>query len=995
MTRALGAQPLGAGDGVLAGRARVDWDCPRSWLGETDMANRVLAFDWANSPLGPIEHWPRSLKSAVAAVLRSRHQMSVCWGPGLTAIYNDAERDVLRDQHPWALGQSAREILSDAWDVLGPQFRAVMENGDACWAEANPLIRNRRGRAEVYYVTYSLSPLIDDNGSVGGVWFISEDVTARLLEQRRFATLRELRVRLVEALTVDEAGGLAASALTTVPEVPFALVYLIDESRSSARCAGASFASGSLCAAQETVELSSTAGPASALLTRLAADRADGALVEASMFVRSATDSNQTPLQAYAAPIGRAARDPVDGFLIAGVSDTMMFDDAFREFLNVAALGVARNVATVRERESEQRRAEAIAALERARTTVLDNASHELRTPLSLILGELELLHDNAQLAEPLRLRLGSIQRSAMRMLKLVNTLLDFSRLDAGERLRVFEPTDVAELTREVAAMFRSTAERAGLRLLIDCPSLPARIAVDRQGWEQIVCNLMSNALKFTNTGDIVVRTRVDAGDVVLMVEDTGIGIAESDLEQIFTRFYRGSDPRARTHEGSGIGLALVRELTRMHGGRIEATASPAGGTRMIVRIPRGDTNRVGEPVGEPTSGAVGRYTTLSVAEADGWLDNRGATTESSAGDTRDRTADRILVVEDNADMRAYLRRLLEPEFDVQVCRDGREACELALAHPPSLVVSDVMMPGLDGFDLIRELRSQHPTRGMPVILISARADPQSTLAALELGADDLISKPFGARELLARVRATLENTRVRSDAAAARARAGERARSRGELRTLVNDLKATQRRVAVAADAERRRIEQNLHDGAQQQLLAIRLELVALCERSAQHDPIVAAQLEVLRGKLDEALRELRELAHGLYPPLLESDGLEAAMRAAARRAAIKVTIDRCNVIRAPRSIESAVYFCCLEALQNATKHAGPGARASVALKTSDGALQFQVSDDGVGFDPGAVRHGFGLVNLADRVEALGGRIEVVSEPGSGTTIRGEIPLP
>jgi signal transduction histidine kinase len=281
------------------------------------------------------------------------------------------------------------------------------------------------------------------------------------------------------------------------------------------------------------------------------------------------------------------------------------------------------------------------------------------------------------------------------------------------------------------------------------------------------------------------------------------------------------------------------------------------------------------------------------------------------------------------------------------------------------------------------------------VILVSARADSQSTFEALELGADDLISKPFGARELLARVRATLANTRTRSDAAAARARAGERARRRGELRALVSDLKAAQRRVAVAADVERRRIEQNLHDGAQQRLLAIRLELGTLRKRLSQDDAVAAERIESLRVDLDEALEELREIAHGLYPPLLASDGLEAAIRTAARRAAIDVRIVRSEITRAPRSIESAVYFCCLEALQNAAKHAGPGAQASVEFTASDGALQFKVGDDGVGFDQRAVRHGYGLINLRDRVEALGGRIEVVSAPGAGTTVRGEIPLP
>jgi signal transduction histidine kinase len=230
---------------------------------------------------------------------------------------------------------------------------------------------------------------------------------------------------------------------------------------------------------------------------------------------------------------------------------------------------------------------------------------------------------------------------------------------------------------------------------------------------------------------------------------------------------------------------------------------------------------------------------------------------------------------------------------------------------------------------------------------------------------------------------------------AEARGRVEERARHEGELRALLNDLRATQRRVAVAGDAERRRIERDLHDGAQQRLMALRLELGLLQER-VRDDPGRAAEtLRGLRLELDEALEELRELAHGLYPPLLASDGLEAALAATARRSAIPVTIDASGMTRAPRSIESTAYFCCLEALQNAAKHAGAGARAAIELRMEGGVLSFSVHDDGVGFDPGVRRPGYGLINLRDRVDALGGDACVTSSPGAGTTVTGHIPLP
>ncbi len=344
--------------------------------------------------------------------------------------------------------------------------------------------------------------------------------------------------------------------------------------------------------------------------------------------------------------------------------------------------------------------------------------------------------------------------------------------------------------------------------------------------------------------------------------------------------------------------------------------------------------------------------------------------------------------------MRDFLCRLLAPRYAVQVAVNGADAFRSAIDNPPCVVISDVMMPGSDGFRLLHDLRSDPRTRNVPVILVSARADSESTLEALQLGADDYLVKPFGARELLTRISAVLQSSRIRSEVGEARGRAEERALVRGELRSLLNHLKAAQRRIVAAGDAERRRVERNLHDGAQQRLMAIRLELGLLSER-LELDPISAqGELDRLRLELDDALEELRELAHGLYPPLLASDGLRAALTAAARHAAIPVEVDAPDFPRPPRAIENAVYFCCLEALQNAAKHAGEGARATIRLMVRHGALELRVSDDGIGFDRDAVPNGYGLTNLGDRLEALGGEAVITSAPGEGTTVAGQIPL-
>jgi len=422
----------------------------------------------------------------------------------------------------------------------------------------------------------------------------------------------------------------------------------------------------------------------------------------------------------------------------------------------------------------------------------------------------------------------------------------------------------------------------------------------------------------------------------------------------------------------------------------------------MIVRVPlRRDTSANGAASQHPPSPRPGRLAELFVAETDRWfLDARPADVVARSdvttnGAAREREAMQVLVAEDNADMGTYLCRVLSSRFSVKLARGGAEGYRKALDAPPSVVVADVMMPGMDGFTLLRRLRENPRTNELPVVLISARSDAESTTTALELGADDYITKPFGARELVARVQAALENSQRRAETAEARGRAdGLRARD-GELRALLNELRAVQRRVAVAADLERRRIERDLHDGVQQRLISIRLELGLVQDLLGRDLHSAGAKLAELRTAAEETLDELRDLAQGVYPSLLTSDGLGVALLAATRRMSIPVSIDAALVIRAPRSIESAAYFCCLEALQNVAKHAGPGASAAVGLSTRNGMLEFYVRDDGAGFDARDVARGRGLVNLRDRVDALGGQLNVISSPGEGTQAVGRIPLP
>jgi signal transduction histidine kinase len=971
-------------------RATAAAPASTDWLGESEMATLIRTFDWSTTPLGPLTSWQESLKSAVAVCLHSRFQMAIYWGPELTCIYNDAERRILGGLHPSALGMPAAELLRDSWDMVGPQLRAVVDRGEATWAVDQPLWFDRRGVLEAGYFTYSYSPIPEETGGVGGVLLVTQETTARVLAERRLDALRELATSSMDAPSVQEACQLAADSLHQRAELDFVVIYLTGDDGARATCA----ANGGGAAHPPLVIELSGSDALSTLFRGLAGQQSQIRLIAGDLITVKGDGGPHAPSRAVAAPIRRGSADPVDGFLVAGIDDGAAWDQSYRRFIEMVGLGLGRSVAAARAREGERARLRSLAALEQAKTTLFSNAAHELRTPLALILGPLERALDRPGFPPAAREEIDVARRGATRMLKIVNGLLDFSRIEAGENTGYFQPTDLAQLTRDVAAMFRSTAEAAGLHLTVDCPPMEREIDVDREAWEQIVSNLLSNALKFTPTGAISVRTCCEGEDAVLAVSDTGIGIAPENLHRIFDRFYRVEDPRARAHEGTGLGLALVQQLVHVHDGSVTADSTPGQGTNILVRIPLSARAVAADAQWHNLAGAdVGAAAAPVVEEADGWL--QAGEFRRPATAKRKSSRAHVLVVEDNRDMGAYLSRLLTPTYTVHVVTDGAEALRIALDDAPDLVISDVMMPGVDGFRLLRDLRSHAQTRHVPVILVSARADTESTLKARQLGADDYLVKPFGARELLVRIRATLQSSRSRSADAEARGRAEERASSEGELRALVNDLKAAQRRIASAGDAERRRIERDLHDGAQQRLMAIRLELGLLSERLGPEPTAAHQQLDRLRAELDGALEELRELAHGLYPPVLASDGLRTALSAAARHAAIPVDVSGSDFPRMPRAIESAAYFCCLEALQNVAKHGGEGVHATVTLAVDDGALELKVSDDGIGFDDNVVPVGYGLTNLSDRLEALGGEARITSTPGRGTTLAGRIPLP
>jgi len=298
--------------------------------------------------------------------------------------------------------------------------------------------------------------------------------------------------------------------------------------------------------------------------------------------------------------MARPGQAQLAGFVVAGVSPRLAFNDDYKGFFDLLAGQVAAAVANARAYEEERRRAEALSELDRAKTAFFSNVSHEFRTPLTLILGPVDdaLAGADGELPPPLRERLEVARRNGQRLQRLVNTLLDFSRIEAGRVRASYEPTDLAAFTADLASNFRSACEKAGLELAVDCPPLAEPVFVDRQMWEKVVLNLLSNAFKFTFGGEIAVSLQAAGGSVIrLTVRDTGTGIPEEEVPKLFERFHRVHGARARTHEGTGIGLALVQELVKLHGGSVQVESEPNAGTMFAVTIPAGKAHLPAERI--------------------------------------------------------------------------------------------------------------------------------------------------------------------------------------------------------------------------------------------------------------------------------------------------------------------------------------------------------------------------------------------------------------
>ncbi|HCI82278.1 MAG TPA: hypothetical protein DHW02_21600, partial [Ktedonobacter sp.] len=475
----------------------------QAWMQEMfarggEMGGLIAKRDWSSTSVGPVENWSQSMCMTLSLCLTSRFPMLLLWGPEYIQFYNDAYIPILGTKHPAALGQGVATSWPETWERGGP-YLSIRENNELTFYQNARYNLYRHGYLEETYFTGTYSPLRDEVGRLSGLLSSTMETTQQVLLERRLHTLGELATRTASLHGTADVCEVVLKVIAEHPEdIPFALLYWLSDDGKLTHLKG--------CIGLD--EQMAFSVPEQLVLSDIEASSGMETLAQVVHTHQVKTMDGLSPLlgdaplllheqtvrSACVLPIEQGSGDRLAALLVAGISPYRAFDDLYLDFLQLVATQIGTALANARSHQEARARAEHLAALDRAKTSFFNNISHEFRTPLTLLLGPLEDLLSGSQDALPSSVheQLSLVHRNALRLLKLVNTLLDFSRIEAGRIQASYTPTDLAALTRDLASMFRSAIEQAGLHYQVHCPSLPEPVYVDTEMWEKIVLNLLS-----------------------------------------------------------------------------------------------------------------------------------------------------------------------------------------------------------------------------------------------------------------------------------------------------------------------------------------------------------------------------------------------------------------------------------------------------------------------------------------------------------------------
>jgi PAS domain S-box-containing protein len=736
---------------------------PEFLSGGGEMGQRIRDYDWSSTSLGPVETWPQSLRTCIRIMLISRQPIWIGWGKELIKFYNDPYKAIVGGKHPWALGQPASVVWKDIWKDIEPMLKVVMEQNEGTYVESQLLIMERNGYPEETYYTFSYTPIPGDDGKTEGMFCANSDDTDKIISERQLKTLTALGKELSDCKTREEIITRTLSTLSENPQdFPFAIFR--DLVGNKAILEQTTPMRDALKILPTEIDLLSD-NPVAQVIKRSIDEKS------VQLYENLISTVGELPKGAWEIPTDKTIVLPIIqsggmesyGVLVIGMNPYRLFDENYKSFFSLIADQVANAFADVFAFEEERKRVEALAEIDRAKTHFFSNISHEFRTPLTLILGPVQEVLQDENIDPEVRMKMQIANRNALRMQRLVNTLLDFSRIEAGRLEGKFIKTDIISLTKDLAGNFRSAIERAGMQLEFETSAITSDVYVDHEMWEKIILNLLSNALKYSDKGKIVVTINQRDKDLIVIIKDSGIGIPEDQLEKIFDRFHRVESTGGRSQEGTGIGLSMVRELIKIHKGTIRVESQVGEGSSFIINIPLGKDHLDGSMVAE---GNYSRENSLSESfseEANQWLiENEQINLNNSSALSVQNDLPLILLAEDNTDMRGYVKRVLSSRCIVHTANNGAEAIEMIRQHNYELDISDVMMPVMNGFELLKKIREDYNKKNTPVIFLSARAGEEAKVEGIDAGADDYLVKPFSSRELVAKVEANIKIARNR-----------------------------------------------------------------------------------------------------------------------------------------------------------------------------------------------------------------------------------------